>query len=67
MFHQILPLMMAVKTILLTSTLLLAASYGLVDEVVDPRSTREALCRALDMLSTKRGAVPRRKHGNIPL
>ena len=45
----------------------LAASLGLVDEVIDPRRTREALLRALGMLATKRGSRPAKKHSNIPL
>ena len=37
------------------------------DEVILPEDTRPRLCRALQMLRTKRAEVPRRKHGNIPL
>jgi propionyl-CoA carboxylase beta chain len=44
-----------------------AAELGYVDEVIVPEDTRPRLCRALSMLRTKRGDVPRRKHGNIPL
>lgn len=44
-----------------------AAERGLVDEVIDPRSTREVLIRALAVLRTKRQHVPLRKHGNMPL
>ena len=44
-----------------------AAELGYVDEVILPEDTRPRLCRALQMLRTKRTDVPRRKHGNIPL
>ena len=44
-----------------------AAERGYVDEVIQPRRTRPALCSALEMARSKREAVPRRKHGNIPL
>src|SRR5712671_5603346 len=44
-----------------------AAELGYVDEVILPEETRPRLCRALQMLRTKRAEVPRRKHGNIPL
>ncbi len=44
-----------------------AASRGYVDQIIEPAETRNALIRALDLSSTKRVAVPKRKHGNIPL
>jgi propionyl-CoA carboxylase beta chain len=44
-----------------------AASKGFLDDVIDPRSTRQRLITALLMNRTKRKEVPRRKHGNIPL
>jgi propionyl-CoA carboxylase beta chain len=44
-----------------------AAELGYVDEVILPEDTRPRLCRALQMLRTKRADVPKRKHGNIPL
>ncbi|HWE22501.1 MAG TPA: acyl-CoA carboxylase subunit beta [Myxococcales bacterium] len=44
-----------------------AAELGYVDEVILPEDTRPRLCRALQMLRTKRADVPRRKHGNVPL
>lgn len=43
-----------------------AAERGLVDDVIDPRETREALIGALAMLARKSGDLPRRKHGNPP-
>ncbi len=45
----------------------LAAERGFVDDVIEPAETRPRLIKALRMLSTKREAVPARKHGNIPL
>jgi propionyl-CoA carboxylase beta chain len=44
-----------------------AASYGYVDDVIEPHRTRQYLCRSLDVLSTKRDRNPPKKHGNIPL
>jgi acetyl-CoA carboxylase carboxyltransferase component len=43
-----------------------AAERGLVDDVIDPRATRTALCEALEMLGSKRESLPARKHGNGP-
>ena len=45
----------------------IAAERGLVDEIIEPRQTRPRLINALEMLRTKRQAMPPRKHGNIPL
>ncbi len=44
-----------------------AAARGFVDEVIEPRHTREKLIVALDMLKNKRDTLPPKKHGNIPL
>ena len=44
-----------------------SAERGFVDDVIEPAETRKRLIKALRMLSTKREAVPARKHGNIPL
>src|SRR5512142_3149483 len=44
-----------------------AAALGYVDEVIKPEETRPRVIRALEMLRTKRGAIPPRKHGNLPL
>jgi methylmalonyl-CoA decarboxylase subunit alpha len=43
-----------------------ASERGLVDDVIDPADTRLSICRALDLLSTKRLDLPPRKHGNQP-
>jgi len=44
-----------------------AAARGYVDEVIEPRHTREKIIRALEMLKNKRDTNPPKKHGNIPL
>ncbi|MGG3889165.1 acyl-CoA carboxylase subunit beta [Metabacillus fastidiosus] len=44
-----------------------AASQGIVDDVIDPRETRIKLIQALEMLQTKQEIRPARKHGNMPL
>jgi acetyl-CoA carboxylase carboxyltransferase component len=49
------------------STPYIAAERGYVDDVIEPAETRPRLIQALRMLTTKREAVPPRKHGNIPL
>jgi propionyl-CoA carboxylase beta chain len=44
-----------------------AAARGFVDEVIEPRKTRQKLITALANLETKRDRNPPKKHGNIPL
>ncbi|TKC19826.1 acyl-CoA carboxylase subunit beta [Robertmurraya kyonggiensis] len=44
-----------------------AASMGMVDDVIDPRETRIKLIQALEMLRNKKEFRPYKKHGNIPL
>ncbi|CAG9621493.1 acyl-CoA carboxylase subunit beta [Sutcliffiella rhizosphaerae] len=44
-----------------------AASQGMVDDVIDPRDTRIKLIQSLEMLRNKKETRPRKKHGNIPL
>ncbi len=44
-----------------------AASKGYIDDVIEPAQTRFRIIRALEMLATKRGTNPPKKHGNIPL
>lgn len=44
-----------------------AASYGYIDDVIEPRNTRFRIIRALQSLQTKRVTNPIRKHTNIPL
>ena len=45
----------------------IAAERGYIDDVIDPAETRTILARSLEMLSSKREDLPKRKHGNIPL
>jgi acetyl-CoA carboxylase carboxyltransferase component len=44
-----------------------AAEYGFIDDVIEPKETRPRLINALEMLANKRDANPAKKHGNIPL
>ncbi|SEJ18680.1 propionyl-CoA carboxylase beta chain [Bhargavaea ginsengi] len=44
-----------------------AASHGMVDDVIDPRETRIKLIQALEMMRNKKEDRPKKKHGNIPL
>ena len=44
-----------------------AAKYGFIDDVIEPRSTRFRIIRALQRLQTKRVTNPLKKHCNIPL
>lgn len=44
-----------------------AASYGYIDDVIIPRTTRFRVIRAFEALSTKKDSNPQKKHGNIPL
>ncbi|AGE22944.1 propionyl-CoA carboxylase [Geobacillus sp. GHH01] len=44
-----------------------AAKYGMIDDVIDPRDTRIKLIQALEMLRHKHEERPKKKHGNIPL
>jgi acetyl-CoA carboxylase carboxyltransferase component len=45
----------------------IAAARGSVDAVISPAETRLTLARALDILSSKREPLPRRRHDNTPL
>ncbi len=45
----------------------IAASYGFIDDVIEPSETRPRLINALEMLDNKRDSNPPKKHGNIPL
>jgi len=45
----------------------LAAARGYVDDVIDPRNTRQRLISGLETLVQKRDQNPPKKHGNIPL
>ena len=44
-----------------------AAERGYIDEVIQPRSTRKRICRALALAKDKTLENPWKKHGNLPL
>ncbi|MDC1106849.1 acyl-CoA carboxylase subunit beta [Prolixibacteraceae bacterium] len=44
-----------------------AASYGYIDDVIEPRNTRFRIIRAFQSLQTKKVTNPLKKHSNIPL
>jgi len=44
-----------------------AAERGSIDAVIDPAETRQRVAAALDLLTSKRERLPRRRHDNIPL
>ncbi len=44
-----------------------AASWGYLDDVIEPNNTRPLVINALEMLQNKRDENPPKKHGNIPL
>jgi acetyl-CoA carboxylase carboxyltransferase component len=44
-----------------------AASFGYIDDVIEPRNTRFRVIRAFRLLDSKKLANPLRKHSNIPL
>jgi len=44
-----------------------AAEWGYIDDIIEPKETRPRLINALEMLQNKRDTNPPKKHGNIPL
>ncbi len=44
-----------------------AAKYGYIDDVIEPRNSRFRIIRAMQMLATKKDINPPKKHSNIPL
>ncbi len=44
-----------------------AAKFGYIDDVIEPRNTRFRIIRALQSLQTKKLVNPPRKHSNLPL
>ncbi|GAB1416943.1 acyl-CoA carboxylase subunit beta [Paludibacter sp.] len=44
-----------------------AASYGYIDDIIEPRNTRFRVIRAFQALQTKKVTNPLKKHTNIPL
>ena len=45
----------------------IAASYGYIDEVIEPKFTRQRLIESFALLENKVDKNPPKKHGNIPL
>jgi len=45
----------------------LAAERGFVDDVIEPKDTREKLIYYFEILENKVDSNPKKKHGNIPL
>jgi methylmalonyl-CoA decarboxylase subunit alpha len=44
-----------------------AAEYGFIDDIIDPKYSRVELIRSLEMNICKKEDSPLKKHGNIPL
>lgn len=44
-----------------------AASWGYLDDIIEPSQTRPRLINALEMLQNKRSEGPPKKHGTMPL
>ena len=44
-----------------------AASYGYIDDIIEPRNTRFRVIRALEQLAEKAQEMPWKKHDNMPL
>jgi acetyl-CoA carboxylase carboxyltransferase component len=45
----------------------IAASRGMLDDVIDPIDTRPKIISALEMMANKRETLPTKKHGSLPL
>jgi acetyl-CoA carboxylase carboxyltransferase component len=45
----------------------IAAGNDLIDDVIDPRETRETICRALEMSQNKKIERPWKRHGVVPV
>ncbi|CAM2714494.1 unnamed protein product [Rotaria socialis] len=44
-----------------------AAVRGFVDDIIEPNTTRQRICRDLELLAAKNLKNPKKKHANIPL
>jgi propionyl-CoA carboxylase beta chain len=44
-----------------------AAALGYLDDIIEPQETRPRLISALALLESKAQALPKKKHGNLPL
>jgi acetyl-CoA carboxylase carboxyltransferase component len=45
----------------------IAAKSGMIDDVIDPRQTREVVCRGFEMASTKQVERPWKRQGVVPV
>jgi acetyl-CoA carboxylase carboxyltransferase component len=45
----------------------ISASYGYIDDIIEPKHTRQMLIEAFSLLENKVDKNPPRKHGNIPM
>jgi acetyl-CoA carboxylase carboxyltransferase component len=45
----------------------IAAGNDMIDDVIDPRETRETICRALEMAAGKKIERPWKRHGVVPV
>jgi acetyl-CoA carboxylase carboxyltransferase component len=45
----------------------IAAGNDLIDDVIDPRETRETICRGLEMAAGKKVERPWKRHGVVPV
>eukprot|EP00296_Roombia_truncata_P007601 JP446046.1.p3 GENE.JP446046.1~~JP446046.1.p3 ORF type:complete len:226 (-),score=103.81 JP446046.1:236-913(-) len=44
-----------------------AAAMGFVDDIIEPKSTRQRICEELEVLEDKKQSNPYKKHDNLPL
>ena len=44
-----------------------AAQKGYIDGIIEPQETRSKICKALNMLHSKKSTAPLKKHDNLPL
>jgi acetyl-CoA carboxylase carboxyltransferase component len=49
------------------STPYYAAKHGMVDMIIEPKTTRPVIINALHSFKDKKESLPTKKHGNIPL
>ena len=45
----------------------IAAGNDMIDDIIDPRETRETICRALEMSADKKVERPWKRHGVVPV
>ncbi len=45
----------------------IAAGNAMIDEIIDPRETRETICRALEMSEGKKVERPWKRQGVVPV